>query len=394
MIDRDLKPCLLQQLQSNAAVVLMGARQIGKTTLALEVSQNLNAVYRDLENPEHRAQMEDINLFAKAFPNNLIILDEVQHVPEIFAPIRGIIDENRRQGRENGQFLFLGSSSLELLNQASESLAGRISYAELSGVNVLELRKTTNPDIDENTLWLRGGFPRSLLAADDEASLEWRENIIRSYLERDVPQFGFRVPAETLRRFWTMLAHHQCGLFNAASLARGLDVTGHSISHYLDILVDLLLVRRLPPWHANIGKRLVKSPRIYIRDSGFLHALLNISSLDELFGHPIIGDSWEGYVIENLISVYTELRYTPYFYRTQTGAEIDLVFEKGGVPKIAIEIKRSSAPKPAKGFHIACDDLGIEEKYLVYPGDTTYQRSSGVTIIPLHGLMQKARSFT
>lgn len=390
MIDRNLKTRLLRQLRDNAAVVLIGPRQIGKTTLAMEVTKDLNAEYRDLENPEHRAQVEDINLFVKAFPGSLVILDEVQHVPEIFAPIRGIIDERRRRGRENGQFLFLGSSSLELLNQTSESLAGRISYAELSGVNVLEAAQAAIPGIDENILWLRGGFPKSLLAVDDDASLSWRENIIRSYLERDVPQFGFRVPAETLRRFWTMLAHHQGGLLNATSLARGLDVSGHSIAHYLDILVDLLLVRRLPPWHANVGKRLVKSPKIYIRDSGFLHALLNLASLDELLGHPVVGNSWEGHVIENLIGAYSQYRYTPYFYRTQTGAEIDLIFERGGVPKIAIEIKRSSAPKPRKGFHIACDDLGVEERYLVYPGDATYEQPSGITAIPLHALMQRA----
>ncbi|MDQ7019104.1 MAG: DUF4143 domain-containing protein, partial [Robiginitomaculum sp.] len=212
-------------------------------------------------------------------------------------------------------------------------------------------------------------------------------NLIRSYLERDIPQFGFRVPAETLRRFWTMLAHHQGGLLNAASLAKGLGISGQSVARYLDILVDLLLVRRLQPWHANIGKRLVKSPKIYIRDSGLLHALLDIKDSDDLLSHPVLGHSWEGFVIENLIDENSPHHYRPYFYRTQSGAEIDLVLERGGKPEIAIEIKRASAPKAGKGFHIACDDLDIKHRYVVYPGVEPYLLSSNIWATPMKDLM-------
>ena len=390
---------LLKDLGRNPAVVLTGPRQIGKTTLAWDIAKILDAEYRDLENPDHRNQVTDIQLFVEAFPDRLIILDEVQHAPEIFAPIRGIIDENRRRGRENSQFLFLGSSSLELLNQTSESLAGRISYNELTGVNIVELANADDLHIDDNALWLRGGFPKSLLAEDEEESFQWRENLIRTYLERDVPQFGFRIPAETLRRFWTMLAHHQGGLLNAASLAQGMDVTGPSVAHYLDILVDLLLIRRLPPWFANVGKRLVKSPKIYIRDSGLLHALLKIKSLPDLFAHPVVGYSWEGFAMENLIQSADKQGFTAYFYRTQSGAEIDLLFEYGGLPKVAIEIKRSSAPKVEKGFHIACDDLQVEHRYVVYPGQDAYLIKRGLWAAPLPDLMraitdQKGMSFS
>jgi len=388
MISRRLQTHLLNLLQNNAAVALMGPRQIGKTTLALEVSKTLDAVYRDLENPREQDQVKDIELFQQQYPDKLIILDEVQRTPEIFAPLRGIIDKRRRAGQRTGQFLFLGSASLELLSQTSESLAGRIAYAELSGLDVLEIEAADIEEIDDATLWLRGGFPESLVAADNTISMQWRRDLIRSYLERDIPQFGFRIPAETLRRFWTMLAHHQGGLLNAASLAKGLGISGQSIARYLDILVDLLLVRRLQPWHGNVGKRLVKSPKIYIRDSGLLHALLDITGQEDLMSHPVLGNSWEGFVVENLIDENSVHHYRPYFYRTQSGAEIDLVLERGGKPEIAIEIKRASAPKAGKGFHIACDDLKIKHRYVVYPGDEPYRLPGDIWVTPLKDLMR------
>ena len=394
MIRRELHDRLKTMLNTNAAVVLTGPRQIGKTTLAKEISQELDAVYRDLENPRELDQVRDIRLFTDQFPEQLIILDEVQRAPDIFASLRGVIDERRRQGHGDGQFLFLGSASLELLGQTSESLAGRIAYAELAGFDVLEIQNTEDLDLSEADLWLRGGFPQSLTAENGELSLEWRLNLIRSYLERDMPQFGFRVPAETMRRLWTMLAHCQGTTLNASSLAKGLGISGKKVAEYLDILVDLLLVRRLPPWHANVGKRLIKSPKIYIRDTGLLHALLDIETMDDLLGHPVVGHSWEGFAIENLISLGARQRLYPYFYRTSAGAEIDLILEKGGKPEIAVEVKRASNPKVSKGFHIACGDLGVRHRYVVYPGDEAYRLNKEIWAAPLATLMGALKTRT
>jgi predicted AAA+ superfamily ATPase len=392
MIRRGIYERLLALLANNPAAVLLGPRQIGKTTLALDLAEELNGVYRDLESSRDLDQVRDIELFHEQYPDRFIILDEVQRAPEIFAPLRGIIDRRRRAGQRTGQFLFLGSASLELLGQTSESLAGRVAYAELAGIDILEMAASGLADYDDSHLWLRGGYPDSLMATDDAASMRWRLDIIRSYLERDVPQFGFRVPAETLRRFWTMLAHHQGGLLNAAALAEGLGLSGQSIARYLDILVDLLLVRRLMPWHENVGKRLVKSPKIYVRDSGLLHALLAIETKDDLLGHPIIGASWEGFVIENLIDQSRSSHWQPYFYRTQAGAEIDLILVRGGKPEVAIEIKRASAPKARKGFHIACDDLKIAHRYIAYPGNEAYRQNEGqIWVAPLADLMKVLR---
>lgn len=386
MLRRKFYNQIKKLLATNASVVLIGPRQIGKTTIAQQIGDELDAIYRDLEKPRDLAQVEDINLFAEAYPDQLIILDEVQRTPEIFAPLRGIIDERRRSGFRDQQFLFLGSASLDLLGQTSESLAGRVAYAELAGINVSELDDTKIPEQD---LWLRGGFPDNLLAPDEESSLQRRKDLIRSYIERDVPQFGFRVPAETMRRLWTMLAHHQSGMLNASSLGKGLGISNKKVAEYVDILVDLLLVRRLQPWYENVGKRLVKSPKVYIRDSGLLHALLDIETIADLLGHPVVGHSWEGFVIENIISQDIRSRYEPYFYRTSGGAEIDLILVRGGVPKIAIEVKRSSAPKLSKGFTVACDDLGIEQRYVVYAGDTKYQMTKNISAIPLNELLKE-----
>jgi predicted AAA+ superfamily ATPase len=382
MLLRRLHQSIHSLLQSNSAVVLVGPRQIGKTTLALTVTDSMNGVYRDLEHPRDADQVRDIMLFADQYPAQLIILDEIQRLPDLFAPLRVIIDQRRRAGQPYGQFLLLGSASLDLLGQTSESLAGRVAHAELAGIDVLEIEDT---DQTLAALWLRGGFPDSLLSIDDKTSIQWRGDLIRSYLERDVPQFGFRIPAETLRRFWTMLAHHQGGLLNAAQLAASLGVSGQSIARYLDILVDLLLVRRLQPWFANVGKRLVKSPKVYIRDSGILHALLDITTKEQLLYHPVLGASWEGFVIENLINASKS--HQPYFYRTSAGAEIDLLLVRGGKPVVAIEVKRASAPKVKKGFHIACNDLDIPHRYLVYPGKESYLLPGNVQVLPLLELM-------
>ena len=260
-----------------------------------------------------RARLSDPELYLSLHEDKLVILDEVHRLPGLFQVLRGLIDRGRRRGRRSARFLLLGSASLDLLRQSGESLAGRISYLEMNPLDALEIGAT-----DQNKLWLRGGFPDSFLATSDLASLRWRQDFIRTYLERDVPLLGPRIPAEMLRRFWTMLAHHQSGLLNAAEFARALGVDGKTVATYIDLLVDLLLVRRLPPWHANIGKRLVKSPRIFVRDSGITHALLGLSSLDEVLGHPVAGASWEAFAIETLTSV-AGAGTQAYFYRTSAG---------------------------------------------------------------------------
>ncbi len=273
--------------------------------------------------------------------------------------------------------MLLGSASNTLLQQSAESLAGRVSYHELTPFTLLETGASKS-----TPLWVRGGFPDSYLAKDDRASLNWREDFIRTYLERDIPAFGLRIPAEALRRFWTMLAHNQGGLLNAAKLAGNLGVSGQTIGRYLDLLVDLMLVRRLPPWHANAGKRLVKSPKVYIRDSGLAHTLLGIETQEDLLGHPVIGGSWEGYCIENLIAVAprgTEAS----FYRSSAGAEIDLVLRLPSGALWAIEIKRTTTPKVTRGFHIAAEELNAAERILVYASDKQVPGQGGVRAMPL-----------
>jgi len=309
-------------------------------------------------------------------------LDEVQRLPDLFKPLRGIIDKGRRNNKGIGRFLLLGSASIDLLHQTSESLAGRIAFIELSPLNMLEIGLAAS-----DVLWSRGGFPDSFLAVDDALSFRWRSDFIRTYLERDIPQLGPRIPAETLKRFWVMLAHSQAGLLNAASLARGLGVDGKTIAKYLDLLVDLLLVRRLQPWHKNTGKRLVKSPRIYIRDSGITHALLGIADKESLLSHPIVGASWEAFVIENVITSAPEGTLFN-FYRTSAGAEIDLILTLPGNKLCAVEIKRSLNPKPTKGFYNACEDLQPDFKFIVYPGEERFLISNDVTVINVYDLAE------
>ena len=365
------------------AVALLGPRQVGKTTLALEIAETVDSVYLDLESPADRARLSDPELYLADHEGRLVILDEVHRVPDLFQSLRGLIDRGRRTGRRAGRFLLLGSASMDLLRQSGETLAGRIAYVELNPFDILEVDPS-----DYDALWVRGGFPDSFLAGDDGRSLTWRENFIRTYLERDVPQFGPRIPAETLRRFWTMLAHTQGGLFNAAALARGLGVGGNTISRYLDLMVDLLLVRRLMPWHSNVGKRLVRSPKVYVRDSGLVHALLGLGAKEEIVGHPIVGLSWEGFVIESLLSVAPD-RTEASFYRASGGAEIDLILTLPGRRPWAVEIKRSLNPRPSRGFHSACQDVEPEEKFVVYPGDERYRVAEDVEALRLVDLADK-----
>ncbi|WP_286138082.1 ATP-binding protein [Polaromonas sp. C04] len=370
-------------MEHSPAVALLGPRQSGKTTLALEIAKGRASLYLDLESEHDRARLAVPELYLSDHLDKLVILDEVHRAPGLFPVLRGLIDQARREGRRAGQYLLLGSASLDLLQQSGETLAGRIAYLELGPLNVLE---TGAEPID--ALWLRGGFPDSLTAPSDARSLRWRQNFIRTYLERDIPQFGPRIAAETLRRFWTMLAHHQSGLLNVASLARNLGVDVKTAQSYIDLLCDLLLVRRLPPWHANIGKRLVKSPKVYVRDSGLVHALLDIADKETLLSHPVVGASWEGFVIENLLACAPST-VQAYFYRTSGGAEIDLLLAWPGGALWAIEIKRSLAPKVERGFHAACDDLAPARKLVVYPGQDSFPLGHEVHAVPLLALCQE-----
>ena len=377
MIKRGLAPRLEDALTHVPAVALLGPRQVGKTTLALEVGKRFDTLYLDLESEQDRARLAQPELYLADHQDKLVILDEVHRAPGLFPVLRGLIDRARRSGRASGLYLLLGSATLDLLKQSGESLAGRISYLELAHFNVLE-----TPRLSADSLWVRGGFPDSLLAADAARSLRWRQDFIRSYLERDIPQFGRRIAAETLRRLWTMLAHHQGGLLNTAQFARNLGVDAKTAAGYLDLLVDLLIVRRLPPWHANLGKRLVKSPKVYVRDSGLVHALLNIPDKETLLSHPVVGQSWECHVMENLL-VCAGDRAQGYFYRSSGGAEIDLLLAWPDGSLWAVEIKRSLTPKVERGFHAACDDLQPARKYVVYPGRAAYPLSPDIEAIPV-----------
>lgn len=377
MIARHLQPRIEQALSESPAVALLGPRQVGKTTLALAIAEKLGGLYLDLESESDRAKLQEPELYLSQRTDRLVVLDEVHRVPGLFATLRGVIDAARRRGQRHGLYLLLGSASLDLLRQSGESLAGRISYHELSGVNLAE----AGPG-ESTALWLRGGFPDSLLAPSNEASLRWRQDFIRTYLERDIPQFGPRIPSETLRRLWQMLGHQQGGLLNVAQLARNLGIDGRTAARYIDLLVDLLLVRRLSPWHANLGKRLVKSPKVYLRDSGLLHALLGINDSERLLGHPVVGASWEGHVIDNLLGAASR-QVEPSFFRTAAGAEIDLLLTWPDGQQWAIEIKRSLRPQPERGFHHACADLEPARRWVIYPGSERYATSADVEAMPL-----------
>jgi len=382
-IDRYLKKKLLKELEYSPAVVLLGPRQVGKTTLAFDISNQFNAVYLDLESESDRAKLEQPELYLEDHKDRLIILDEVQRTPGLFPNLRGIIDKRRRAGKVNGSFLLLGSASFELLKQSSESLAGRVAYLELDPINTIEV----SPSLQYN-LWVRGGFPNSLLAVNDESSLLWRKNFIRTYIERDIPQLGFNISSENLRRFWTMLCHHQGCQMNSAELSRSLGINVKTVDAYLDLLVDLMLVRKLQPWHTNLGKRISKKPKVMIRDSGIVHALLNIKDKESLLSNPILGNSWECFVIENLLSCLSK-EASGYYYRSSGGAEIDLLLNWPDGEIWAIEIKRSLNPKLERGFYSACEDVKPTRKFVVYPGEESYRISEDINVISLRGLAEQ-----
>jgi predicted AAA+ superfamily ATPase len=381
MIPRRVAPEVASLLQQFPAVVLAGPRQVGKTTLSLEIAEERNAVYLDLESSADRARLAEPELYFADHADELVILDEIQRTPGIFEVLRGVIDQGRREGKGTGRFLLLGSAAVELLAQSSETLAGRVALVELAPFDVTETGEERGDE-----LWVRGGFPPSFLARSAEESLRWRSDFIRTYLERDIPQLGPRVPAETLRRFWTMLAHSQGGLLNASNLARSLGVSGVTVGHYLDLMVDLLLVRRLQPRLANVGKRLVRSPKVYVRDSGLVHALLGLADKEAVLGHPVAGASWEGLVIEDAVGAAGE-RAEPSFYRTSGGAEIDLVLSWRDGREWAIEVKRSAAPKLERGMRSALEDLQPERSFIVYPGSERYRLAAETEAIGLADLL-------
>lgn len=385
MINRLISQKVTAALARQAAVALIGPRQVGKTTLALEIAKTRDSVYLDLESREDREKLRDPALFLGRNEDRLVILDEIHRLPEIFQELRGLIDRGRRKGLGTGRFLILGSASIELLRQSGETLAGRIEYIDMTPLTILE---TAKDDTFPETQWVRGGFPDSFLAQQDADSYDYRRNFIRTYLERDVSQFGPRIPAETLERLWIMLAHNQGQLLNASTLARSLSISAPTVTTYIDLLADLLLVRRLPPFLANTSKRLVKSPRLFIRDSGVTHALLGIRDFNQLSGHPVFGASWEGFVIENLIASAPEMTRSS-FYRTAAGAEMDLVLELPGGNVWAVEVKSGLAPQPTRGFYNAHDDVNPDKCFVVYAGRERYPLTADIDVISLPELARE-----
>jgi predicted AAA+ superfamily ATPase len=372
MIVRRLKMLIEKRLRQMPGVVLLGPRQIGKTTLARAIAnqRKTRAIYLDLERPADRRRLANADAYLRAQQGKLVVIDEIHRAPALFEILRGIIDDRRAAGDRTGHFLLLGSASIDLMRQTAESLAGRVAYVELAPIDTLEaFRRRGGVD----RLWVRGA---------------WRQSFIRSYLDRDVPMFAPRLPAETIGRLWIMLAHAQGTPLNQSRLAQSLAVSAPAVGRYIDLLVDLLLLRRLRPWSGNVGKRLVRTPKVYVRDSGLAHALLDLKSWDDIIAHPAAGPSWEAFVIENLIAVAGDQR-TPYYYRTEDGSEIDLLFERGGRIEMAIEIKRSTAPAATKGFYLACAVLKPKSAYLLHGGDGTWPSGSNVTAIAFPDLMRR-----
>ena len=376
MIKRNLQEKISASLKQFPVVGIIGSRQTGKTTLAkLFRKQHANSVYLDLELPSDQNKLREPELYLGRHRDALVIIDEIQRIPSLFPIIRALVDQNRVPGR----FLILGSASPDMIRKSSESLAGRVTYHELPP---FQLNEIGNRNDQAAALWLRGGYPESFLARNLESSLNWRDAFIRTYLERDVPQLGIRVPAGQLRNFWTMIAHHHAQLWNASQIANSLGVSAPTVRHYLSILEDTFLVRQLRPFHANLKKRLVKAPKVFIRDSGLLHSLLDIVSMDDLQGRPLIGHSWEGFVSEQIIAQLPP-RWEAYFFRTAAGAEIDLLLAHSGKKPVAVEIKFSATPEVTKGFRSACLDLQCRKEYIVYPGHEAYPLGKTTIALPL-----------
>lgn len=384
MIPRLAEPEARRKLSWSPAVALIGPRQVGKTTLARQIAGGTaGALYLDLESSEDRARLSEPGLFLRGHRDRLVVLDEVQHLPGLFAELRGEIDDDRRPGR----FLILGSASVEMLRQTTESLAGRLALVDMAPV--LSSEYGGEPERVQ-WLWRRGGFPGSLLAADETAAWGWREAFLRSFLYSDLRQLGVGADPDVMHRFLRMIAHLHGQLWNASAVAGSLGVSSPTVARYLDAMTSSLMVRRLKPFHANLGKRLVKSPRVYVRDSGLLHHLLGIRTLDDLIGHPSTGASWEGFVIEQ-IAAHRPEGSTLSFYRTAAGAELDVLVETGR-ERIGIEIKFSAAPKPARGFWQACEDLGVRRAFVVAPVRDPYPIAENVDVVGLNDLPALLRS--
>lgn len=384
-IPRHVLPILSHKLASFPAVAVLGPRQCGKTTLAQEIVKNRKgALYLDLERPSDLRKLDDPELYFQTLraeqPGRLICLDEIQRVPELFAVLRSVIDEQDR----NGQFLLLGSASRDLLRQTSESLAGRINFLELTPLLASEV--ADSDPMTWNRHWVRGGYPRSFLAESDQDSLDWRTSFVRTFLERDLPQLGFGAPSEMIRRLWRMLAHHHGQLLNQSQIGSALGVSHTTVRSYIDLLGQTFMVRSLEPLEVNIKKRLVKSPKVYLRDTGILHSLLEIADGEELLGHPSRGESWEGLVIENVIAARPD--WQPSFYRTAAGAEMDLILSRGQ-RRIAIECKASTAPAVSRGFWSAIEDVQPTEAWVIAPVSEPYPIREGVTVSSLEGFLAR-----
>jgi len=374
-ITRRITQKVLDSLENYPVVALLGARQVGKSTLAKQISAGLrDTVYLDLESPRDVNKLQDPEAFFELNKGSLICLDEIQRMPDLFEVLRAVADKTGQR------FLVLGSASRDLIRQSSETLAGRIAYLELTPFTLDEI-----PAVDSNAHWLRGGYPKSVLAKNDDVSFEWRLNYIRTFLERDIPQLGFNIPANTLQRLWQMLAHSQGQTLNSAKLGNSLDKSANTVRHYIDILEQTFLLRTLSPYSVNVKKRLVKSPKVYLRDTGLLHSLLDIETMNNLLGHPVYGSSYEGYVIENILVNLP--RWKPYFYRTSGGAELDLVLSRGA-EIIAIEIKASSAPKPSRGFWSSCEDIKATRKYVIGAVSEAYPIKNGALVCSTRELIQ------
>jgi predicted AAA+ superfamily ATPase len=357
-------------LRASPVVALIGPRQCGKTTLARELAAMRRSTYFDLEDPldvERLAQPK----IALGELDGMVVIDEVQRRPELFPLLRVLADQPRRGRR----FLVLGSASPELLRQGSETLAGRIAFVDMAGFDLNEVGADA-----QRRLWWRGGFPRSFLAKSDAASDQWRQDFIRTFLERDVLQLGIRIPAQVLRRLWMMLAHYHGQVWNASEIARSLGEAHTTVKRHLDALTGALVIRQLPPWHENLGKRQVKAPKIYVRDSGLLHALLGAKSANALHAHPKVGASWEGFVIEELIGLAGERN--AFYWRTQAGAELDLLLFVHG-RRIGVEVKYADAPTMTRSMHAGIESLKLDRLYVVYPGGEIYSPRPGVEVMPL-----------
>lgn len=394
MIPRNLEAKLLNAMTNMPVVALVGPRQVGKTTLAFQIAQqnvDKKSSYLDLELDTDLSKLDDTEGYLRRFENQLLIIDEVQRKPDLFRVLRGLVDIRKRAGENAGQFLLLGSASRDLLQQSSETLAGRIRYLELSPFSVPEVYKIDPLGFNPQKLWFRGGFPNSYLAATDNESWEWRNDFISSYVERDIPLMGPQVSATRMKTFWAMLAHYHGQQVVLSELGKSLEVSHTTIRSYLDILTDFYMVRQIQPWAGNTKKRLIKSPKIYLRDTGLLHKLLNISDFDSLLGHPVVGASWEGFVAENIIvNLSNKWQYS--YYRTTTQTEIDLVLEGPGNQVWAVEIKRSAAPNLSKGFHTACEDIGATQKFVIYSGTERFpmsERTEAIGLVEFLNLIAK-----